>query len=76
VSSDLQNVYGPLSRRRAFRMPYSGTNRFMGYFEVTEENLLIRARFNEYVHGKVDAPFFVDVYVHHKREYAIDLVEE
>jgi hypothetical protein len=70
-----QTVYGPLTPRVAFAMPYGGTNRFMGFLEVSEGNQLIHARFNEYVYGKVDAPFFIDVYVHHKREYTVNLVD-
>lgn len=69
-----QNIYGPLAGNLLFKMKYNGTNRFVGYLEVTDDNTLVRAFFNEYVYGKVYAPFFVKVLVHSKREYKLELI--
>ena len=69
------NLVAPLSGRLVFNMPYQGSNRFMGIFEIDRHGKLIQAHFNEYVYGKVNAPFFINVLTYHKREYVVTRIE-
>ncbi len=68
-------VYAPFAMGLAFRMPYTGSNRFMGVFELDAKRQLVDGRFNEYVYGSVKAPFFINALTYHKREYIVTRVE-
>ncbi len=64
-----QVIYGV-----GMKMPYRGTNRFLGHLYVDEQNRLIKAHYREFVYGKVQAPMGQTVITHSERLYSIELV--
>lgn len=70
------DVYAPFALGLEFQMPYTGTNRFMGVFELDDKRRLVSGRYNEYVYGKVKAPFFVNALTYHKHEYLISRITQ
>jgi hypothetical protein len=69
-----QNVYGQIGKIN-LKMPYYGTTRFLGFYIADQNNDMRKGEFNEYVYGRVNAPFFTKVLVHNKRFYTIERIE-
>jgi hypothetical protein len=65
-----QNVYAG-----NLKMPFTGTNRFMGHMYLSSNNELLKAHYTEYVYAKVYAPMSQTVIVHTERQYRIERVE-
>lgn len=68
-------IIAPLGKRLALKLPQTGSNRFMGYYETDMEDRVLFARFNEYFHGKIDAPLFINAPNYAKREYILRRVK-
>jgi hypothetical protein len=66
-----QFVYG-MAGPIQFKMPFKGTTRFMGFYYPDTQGTVLKGLFNEYVYAKVNAPMFIKVIVHSKREYLIE----
>jgi hypothetical protein len=64
-----QNVYGI-----GLKMPYQGTNRFLGHMHLDEDNQLVLASYSEFVYSKIKAPMSQTVIVHSQRDYRIELL--
>lgn len=64
-----QNIYG-----MGMKMPYRGTNRFLGHMHLDDKNQLVLASYREFVYSKVKAPMGQTVIVHSERDYRIELV--
>ena len=65
-----QNVYAG-----NLKMPFVGTNRFMGHMYLSSNNELLKAHYTEYVYAKVYAPMSQIVIVHTERQYRIERVK-
>jgi hypothetical protein len=66
-----QYVYG-MAGPIQFKMPYNGSNRFMGFYHPDPEGDVLTGTFNEFVYSRVNAPMLITVIVHSKREYRIE----
>ena len=65
-----QNIYGA-----GMKMPYEGTNRFLGHMHLDERDQLVLGSYREFVYGKVHAPMSQLVIVHTERSYIIERIE-
>ena len=57
------------------KMPFEGTNRFLGHMYLDNENNLLKASYQEFVYGKVYAPMGQTVITHTRRDYNIELAD-
>ena len=66
-----QTIFG-----MGMRMPYDGTNRFLGHMHLDQDDGLVLASYREFVYAKVKAPMSQIVIVHSQRDYRIELLSQ
>jgi len=58
------------------RMPYDGTNWFLGRINLDQDGGMVLAIYREFVYAKVKAPMSQIVIVHSQRDYRIELLSQ